>query len=573
MSQVQKTTGGRSPAKIVGISVGALLLVATATIAIGWIVLGDTVPKGTSVAGVDISGLSSEQAAQKLEERLNPELSKVIVLEAAGKKAELDRVKIGFKVDYKETVTRANGHSFNPVKLFQSMLGGGPVELVTSVDEGRLKAAVQELAPTFASSAKNATISFEGAKVVRTQSTDEVALLVDPTVAKIKDSLSKPGGSVQAVTESKRPAITTEKADEVVKSYAEPAVSGPVEVTTDGGAFKITPEMIAAATTFAEEGDHLVPSTSSDKLIELLGPTLDGLKFPKPKDATFSFADGHPVIVPSVDGLSLDPAKISSDVLPLLTRTADRRVQLGLVKATPKLTTADAEKLGVKEVTGEWTTYFPDTAYRNNNLPKAAAALNGTVVKPGETFSFNKVVGQRTVERGYMAGGAICPGNKICQQLGGGVSQVATTTFNAFFFSGLKHISHQPHTLYFDRYPAGRESTIDWGHIDVSFYNDSPYAVYLEGVGVPGSGGNRGSVTIKVWSTKEYDVKSTDLVRTNPTSGRLVESSEPGCAPQTGQPGFTVNYKREWYKGGNLVRSEPYSWTYASTDTIVCKTP
>ncbi|PIF01714.1 MAG: hypothetical protein CR979_02100 [Propionibacterium sp.] len=257
--------------------------------------------------------------------------------------------------------------------------------------------------------------------------------------------------------------------------------------------------------------------------------------------------------------------------MPLITVKGDRKVEINFVKTKPKFTTEDAKKLGIKEVVAQFTTYFPDTAYRNNNLPRATRALNGTVVKPGETFSFNQIVGQRTAARGYMAGGAICGGNRLCKQLGGGVSQVATTTYNAFFFSGLKHITHQPHTLYFSRYPAGREATIDWGHIDVSFYNDSDYGVYIQGIGIPGNRGNSGTVTIKIWSTKVYDVRSSELAKSNFTHWRTVHSKAADCKPQGGKGGFDVNYRRLWYRNGKLVKSEPYFWRYGTADHVICE--
>ena len=83
------------------------------------------------------------------------------------------------------------------------------------------------------------------------------------------------------------------------------------------------------------------------------------------------------------------------------------------------------------------------------------------MLKPGEIFSLNGIVGERTAANGFVEG-FIIKGGKFKEELGGGVSQSATTTFNAMFFAGLKDIQHQPHTLYIDRYPAGREATVAW---------------------------------------------------------------------------------------------------------------
>lgn len=561
----------RKTVRAVGILLGILTLFVVVLYGVAWTLAGNKVPSGTLVQGIDLTGLSKEQAIERLKTELASKAEAGITLVQGDRSVHLEPSSAGLKIDYQATVEKAGGRTFNPVDIWRVLFGGGEVALVTDIDDSLLRSSIEAAAPTFALEGKSASVSFKGTEPVRTEAVAQTSLQIDDTMNRVKTAWAALQASVEPALEQTDPPITTAAADAVVESYAKPAVSGPVEAVTEKGTVVFTPEMIAGATTFIVEDNKLVGSTSIEKLIELGKPAIASLKLPAAKDATFDFVDGSPKIVPSVEGLSLDPANMKEKLLPLLTQTSERKAEIALSKAAPKFSTADAEKLGIKEVTGEFTTYFPDTAYRNNNLPKAARALNGTLIKPGETFSFNKVVGQRTTERGYMAGGAICDGNRICQQLGGGVSQVATTTFNAFFFSGLKHITHQPHTLYFDRYPAGRESTIDWGRIDVSFHNDTPYGVYIQGIGVPGSGGSNGSVTIRIWSTKEYDVKSSDLVRSNYSGIKTVTSTASDCKPQAGQQGFDVNYKRLWYKNGTLVKEEPYFWRYYSADRIICQ--
>lgn len=568
----QSAPKSKKTVKIVAAVLGGLVVLLGVLYGVGFALAGGGVPTGTTVNGVAIGGMTNEQAAAKLQAELGPRLSAQLTVTGEGKSATLDPSRSGLSADYAATVAKAGGRSWNPVDIWRALFGSKTVDLVVNTDDAALTSAVTAMEPTFAAEPKSASIAYEGTKVVRTAAINGAKLRVDDTAAAIKDAWTAHQTSVDAKLDLSEPAITTAAADAVVTSYAQPAVSAPVVAKTDKGDVTITPAMIAAATTFTASGTQLVGSTDAAALLEAMQPAIAALKLPAAKDATWTFTGGKPTVVPSVDGLSLDAATVEKTIVPAVVAT-ERTVTVPLVKAEPKLTTAAAEKLGIKEVTGEFTTYFPDTAYRNNNLPRAAAAINGTVILPGETFSMNKVVGERTAARGYMKGGAIGPGNKIIEQYGGGVSQVATTTYNAFFFSGLKHITHQPHTLYFNRYPAGREATIDWGRIDVSFYNDSPYAVYVQGIGVPGRNGNNGSVTIRVWSTKEFDVRSSDLVRSNFTSNKTVESTAADCKPVSGQGGFDVNYKRLWYKNGSLVKSENYFWRYGTADTVICKKP
>ena len=145
---------------------------------------------------------------------------------------------------------------------------------------------------------------------------------------------------------------------------------------------------------------------------------------------------------------------------------------MGLTHTTAKVTTEQATALGIKEKMGDFTTQFPHAPYRNVNIGTAAAKINGTLLKPGETFSLNKIVGERTKENGFTEGNIIS-GGKFVLDLGGGVSQSATTTFNAAFFAGLKILEHKAHSVYISRYPVGREATVAWPSVDLKFLNDS----------------------------------------------------------------------------------------------------
>ena len=94
-------------------------------------------------------------------------------------------------------------------------------------------------------------------------------------------------------------------------------------------------------------------------------------------------------------------------------------------------------KLGIPEEVSEFTTYYPHADYRNVNIGRAAELIDGTVLEPGETFSLNDTVGERTRANGFTEGFVISDG-VFAEELGGGVCQVATTTFNAAFFAGLR---------------------------------------------------------------------------------------------------------------------------------------
>ena len=125
-----------------------------------------------------------------------------------------------------------------------------------------------------------------------------------------------------------------------------------------------------------------------------------------------------------------------------------------------------------------FTTYHDPTGARITNIHRMADLVRGAVIAPGETFSINDHVGERTAEKGFVPAGAIRDGKHV-EEVGGGVSQFATTMFNAAYFAGLQIDSSQAHSEYFDRYPRGREATMGFPAPDLRFTNDTPYGIMI----------------------------------------------------------------------------------------------
>ena len=224
-------------------------------------------------------------------------------------------------------------------------------------------------------------------------------------------------------------------------------------------------------------------------------------------------------------------------------------------------------------MTGQFTTYFPYLPYRNINIGRAAALINGTLLKPGDVFSLNQIVGERTASNGFTEGYIIKDG-RFRKELGGGVSQSATTTFNAMFFAGLKDVEHKPHGLFIDRYPAGREATVAWPSLDLKFQNDTKYGVLVQAYIVKGTPSHRGSITVRMWSTKTYDkVVATSPNKSNFTTGRDIKDDSKDCEPTSPVRGFNVQYQRLFYQNGSVVRRENFSWRYAPTSRVICEKP
>jgi hypothetical protein len=169
----------------------------------------------------------------------------------------------------------------------------------------------------------------------------------------------------------------------------------------------------------------------------------------------------------------------------------------------------------------EFTTFHPCCQARVTNIHLIADTVNGVVVAPGETFSVNQHVGPRTTAKGYLPAGAIIGGVLYCcdhpVNIGGGVSQFATTLFNAVFFGGYDIVAHSPHSLYFTRYPMGREATLVDPAPDLVFHNDTATPMLIEAVY------SETSITVRVYGNNEGRATTDTLIGTaTPRDGGTV---------------------------------------------------
>ena len=153
-----------------------------------------------------------------------------------------------------------------------------------------------------------------------------------------------------------------------------------------------------------------------------------------------------------------------------------------------------AESLGITDVVGEFTTNFKAGQDRVINIARISELTRGAIIEPGQRFSVNEFVGPRTMNDGFVPAGMILNGVFV-DSVGGGVSQYATTLFNAVFFAGLDFISYQSHTIYLSRYPYGREATVSHPAPDLVFENITPYGVMLWPTTTDTS------ITVKLYST------------------------------------------------------------------------
>ena len=552
----------REWSRILARSLVAVAILAGAYLAVAWWT-GRQVPAALVVEGVSVGGMTSEQATERLTTELATKAKTPIQVDLAGTQASvtLDPASSGLSFDIPGTLEGLTGFSLDPTVIWTRLSGRPDRPVLVKVNEPRLLAVLTEKAAAVQTPAVEGSVSFAGGKVVTITPVNGVALHLDDAVRKVVQAWPRVQ-SVTAATTITEPKVTQAKVDSAVKSFAAPAMAGPVTIVVGDQTAVVTPEQYAEALSMvADESGTLNPVVDKDALRGVVASATSGIVVP-PKDATIVLEGNKPVIHPSVDGVSVDTTT-AADLLVTALTSSDRRMSLSTVVAKATLTTEGAQALGVNEIISSFDSVYPFDPPRTNNMTIGAAAVNGTLIRPGEVFSLNKVLGERTTAKGYQEAGVIT-NNRLTKNVGGGVSQISTVTYNLAWFAGVELTAHKAHSFYISRYPAGREATVSWPDLDNKWTNNSPYGILMQ-MWLSG-----GQVHGRMWSTKVYDVTAVAGPMTNIRHGKTIRDSGPSCVPHAFTDGFDITVKRVFSKGGTVVKTESYSTSYLPADQVIC---
>jgi vancomycin resistance protein YoaR len=533
---------------------------------------GTTVPAGTTVLGIDIGRLTQSEAEDKLREELPPVADAPMTLLVETDGYEIVPSESGLNVDVSATVRAAGVGASDPFRLIESIIsGGGPVDPVVVVDDESLEATVDEVADDADREAVEGAIAFAEGTIEVTLPQD--GRTVDRSAARdeITDSYLVRSAPVDLPVAGSPAVVTEAEVNRALEDFAEPAMSAPVPLRSSLGSSELSTVLLSGVLSMQADADGVLqPVMDAEALLEDSQDQLDQLG-EDPQDAAVAIRDGSPVVIESEDGQAPDTSTFSDDVFAALTKSGDARVvAVPLQTATPDFTTADARSSGVTQVVAEFTTYYPgDSDYRNINIGRAAELANNTFLQPGDTFSMNGVVGERRLDRGFVEGGTINNG-RYSTGVGGGISQLATTLYNAAHFAGFDDVEHHPHSFYISRYPEGREATVSWGLLDLRFRNNTPHGAVVQSYIDPSTPGSQGSVTVRIWSTPYWQVDSVIGNRFNPTPYEQLRISAPDCIASGGSNGFDVVVTRTLSRNGAVQEREEDFVRYQPTPQVVC---
>lgn len=283
-----------------------------------------------------------------------------------------------------------------------------------------------------------------------------------------------------------------------------------------------------------------------------------------PKDAKFVLTPQETIqIVESTPGRSFDTEDAYQQLKNMIDEDQTAEIQLAMVEVAPKLTTEGARNLKVDGPIASFTTHFNvNQVNRTFNVKVAAAALDGQVIMPGKSFSFNDIVGPRSSEAGYKDAKVII-NNEFVDSLGGGVCQVSTTLYNALLQADVKITERSNHSLVVKYVPLGQDAAVAYGYKDLKFTNNLPCAVIMKST-ISG-----GALTIKLFGDtslkKTADVKNTiikeypfkTVYKDDPTlpKGKQVVS-------QNGENGYRVTSVLYLYKDGKQIAKKNLTASY-----------
>jgi vancomycin resistance protein YoaR len=143
-------------------------------------------------------------------------------------------------------------------------------------------------------------------------------------------------------------------------------------------------------------------------------------------------------------------------------------VTIRLIYTQTEVTTDALSELLFRDILSERKTYVAGTSNRKSNVALAASAINGKILNPGETFSYNETVGERTVEKGYKSAGAYVNG-EVVEEIGGGICQVSSTLYNCVLYADLEVVERSNHMFIVTYLPLGNDATVNWGTVDFKF--------------------------------------------------------------------------------------------------------
>ncbi|MBW3605075.1 MAG: VanW family protein [Actinobacteria bacterium] len=567
----------------IALALGGLVLV----LVVGLLVLRSARPEvlpNVTLASIDVAGMTEPELRSAVASLAGERVGELITVSTGERHRTATNATVGYAIDEDATVAAVwrRGRQANPLRALsdhvQATVGSIAVAPVDEIDVAAVDAWAATTATALAVPPTEGSIRFAGTTVRRRDPEPGQRPAPDQLADGAREAFTRPGpDTLRPTTEPIRPRTTTDDVDRLVR-IGRTLVSGPIELTRRDETLTLEPEQIAGLyrVELAPPGQEppLTLTLVRSRLREVLTDDVRSRFEVEPRDATVELTAGGPQVRDARRGFRVSTDKLVEQV-DMLARTDDdggRSARMAGDAVRPDRTTKEARQLRITQKVSSFTTEHACCQGRVTNIHRFADIMDGELIEPGDTLSLNGHVGPRTAAKGFVGGGAIQRGEYV-EEVGGGVSQFATTFFNAAFFGGYEILDHKPHSYYISRYPAGRESTINYPTVDVVIRNNSPYGLLVD------TSYTDTSITVTFWGRKWADVDSTTGTPHNYTNPQVEIRTNPDLAPgtervlQSGKQGFDIVVTRRLRYEDGETRNEEYFTRYLAEPRIIERGP
>jgi vancomycin resistance protein YoaR len=516
-------------------------------------------PLRSHFLGIDTSNTLAQVAYENIQTEINPVLTNPVVVRTKSGTAEFSPERLGVSLDLVATINQAPK---NPFISLYSLLAPVALEPVFEVDRQVFSAALNSIAIAQETEPQLAGITIENGDVNTSRQSNGQSINWEQSISEIKKNWLRSSQPITLAFDLEEPSITDADVN-LLAQAAEAMLATPVKIEFANQTNIFNRKEIGDSLYIQKTNEKLALELNSNVLWSKLNSKFDGINQPV-KNAQLQIIDEVPVITASNNGLKISPNEFRDLFTEQLKVNGDRSIDLTTYQVLPSVSTEDIQALGITEKVSEYRQWFPPAQYRTLNVGNAAKFIDGKILKPGEIYSMNDTIKERTEENGYVPGIFISNG-RFEEGYGGGVSIITTALWTAAFFAGLEPIEQRAHSIYIPRYQEGIEATVQWGSLDLKFRNNLDHAIMFK-TEVDADG-----VTISIFGTKKYDqVIAQKSARYGVREYKTVYSESKNCIPQDGQPGFGVSVTRELIKAGQVVQRDQFRTNYRVGNEVIC---
>ncbi len=530
---------------------------------------------GTTIAGVAVGGLPLSEATRVLTGRADAVARTPITFAAGDETFPLSASQLGVAPDWQSAVSEAADHGggFGPIRGFKHLKARffgidveprvGTYTAAVNYELGLIAAAVDRSGVDAKLVGKGLDVKIVDGRPGRRLDRKAAAAVIASSLAGLER------GTPVALPFATTPLRVSGADLEAAAAKARTALSAPIRLIYGETRWRVPRWRIAPLLELPAGGrdDVSIGGHGAERYLERLSAAVSH----KPQDAQFQVtAKGTIVVRPSVPGLQLDLAATAKAIAAAAFSANRRTAKLVVRVAEPQRSTEMAKAMGITGVVSSYTTTYGGTPGRLNNVQVVANLIDGTLIKPGGTFSFNGTTGERTAAKGFQEAPVIING-ELKNGLGGGICQVSTTVFNAAFEGGLPINARTNHALYISHYPLGRDATVNYPDIDLRFSNDTSYWLLLRTF--VGSG----SLTVNLYGTpvdRRVESIAAPLVETGPIP--VKETDDPALkvgkrvTDEFGSPPRETSVERKVYDaGGKLLYDDTWRSVYTGEPSLV----